>query len=143
MGLFENMMKYADAFKRETATTDAQVSNAAKRSPRERELLHELADKAEAGTPAVRYALLFSGTVQGVGFRWTNQSLAQEHHLTGWIRNLDDGTVEAELQGPPAACAAHFARLHAYYSRFRNTIWLERADELPLVPGDRDFSVRG
>ena len=142
MGLFEKMMGYANGFKRDAGVSDADAAAAARQSPCERELLSTLADKSEAGTATIRYALLFSGTVQGVGFRWTNQSLARERHLTGWIRNLDDGTVEAELQGPPAACGAHLSKLHAYYSRFRNTIWLERADELPIVEGEDDFAVR-
>lgn len=142
MGLFEKMMSYANEFKRDAGVSDSDAATAAKQSPREQELLQELADKAAAGTERVRYALLFSGTVQGVGFRWTNQSLARDHHLTGWVRNLDDGTVEAELQGPPTACGAHLGRLHAYYSRFRNTIWLERADELPVKADDTDFEMR-
>lgn len=115
---------------------------APERSPRERELLEELASKAEDGVASVRYAWLFSGTVQGVGFRWTNQGLARDRGLTGWIRNLDDGTVEAQIQGPPAALATHLGRLHAYYARFGNTIWLERAEELALVEGEQGFEVR-
>ena len=142
MGLFEKMMGYADAFKREAGVSNTEAAGAAAQSPRERELLQELAGKAESSAAPVRYAWLFSGTVQGVGFRWTNQGLAQDRGLTGWIRNLDDGTVEAEIQGPPAALAAHLGRLHAYYSRFRNTIWLERADELSPIEGERDFEVR-
>ena len=143
MGLFEKMMGYANAFKGEAEVSDAQVNAAAKQSPCERELLGELAAQAETGTATVRYALLFSGTVQGVGFRWTNQGLARERGLTGWIRNLDDGTVEGEIQGPPAAIAAHLGRLHAYYSRFRNTIWLERAEYMAPVDGEQGFDVRG
>ena len=142
MGLFEKMMGYANEFKRDAGVSDADATAAAKQSPCEHELLRTLASKTEAGIATVRYSLLFSGTVQGVGFRWTNQSLAREHHLTGWIRNLHDGTVEAELQGPPATCGAHLGRLHAYYSRFRNTIWLERANELPITDGEADFEVR-
>ena len=142
MGLFEKMMGYANAFKRDAGVSDTEAADASAQSPRERELLQELADKAAADNAPVRYALLFSGTVQGVGFRWTNQSLAQDRGLTGWIRNLDDGTVEAEIQSPPAALAAHLGRLHAYYSRFRNIIWLERADGLSPVEGEQGFEVR-
>lgn len=47
----------------------------------------------------VRLFLVFEGTVQGVGFRWTTQELARERGVTGWVENLPDGTVEAELQG--------------------------------------------
>lgn len=41
----------------------------------------------------------FYGTVQGVGFRFQMQQLALQNHLTGWVKNQYDGSVEAELQG--------------------------------------------
>ena len=87
-------------------------------------------------------ALLFSGDVQGVGFRWTNQSLAHERHLVGWVKNLPDGTVQMEIQGAPRALVAHLERIHAYYARFGNRIWLEDANELPTIPHDNAFDVR-
>jgi len=41
-----------------------------------------------------------SGRVQGVGMRATIQILAQQMKLVGWVRNMDDGRVEALVQGP-------------------------------------------
>ncbi|MEJ1921052.1 acylphosphatase [Microbacterium sp. KHB019] len=43
------------------------------------------------------------GRVQGVGFRWFVRDAATAHAVTGWVRNLRDGAVEAELHGPDAA----------------------------------------
>lgn len=43
--------------------------------------------------------LLISGRVQGVGFRFFVVKNAQEMQLTGWVRNLNDGRVEAVVQG--------------------------------------------
>lgn len=43
--------------------------------------------------------VLISGFVQGVGFRHFVRNKALESGLTGWIRNLPDGRVEAVLQG--------------------------------------------
>lgn len=54
----------------------------------------------------VRLFLVFEGTVQGVGFRWTTQELANESGVTGWVENMPDGTVEAELQGTGRAVAS-------------------------------------
>ncbi len=47
----------------------------------------------------VRAHVIFSGFVQGVGFRFTTKMLARSYALTGWVRNLADGTVEIEAQG--------------------------------------------
>jgi acylphosphatase len=41
-----------------------------------------------------------SGRVQGVGFRWHAVARAEALALSGWIKNLDDGRVEAWLEGP-------------------------------------------
>lgn len=113
-------------------------------SPCERELRRGLAETAAHAqdTGCVRYELLFSGDVQGVGFRWTNQALARERNLTGWAKNLDDGCVRMELQGPPAALAAHLARLHAHYQRFGNRIWLEEAHRSTAVDNEGNFAVK-
>ncbi len=46
-----------------------------------------------------RAHVIFSGFVQGVGFRYTTKMLASGYALTGWVRNLPDGTVEVEAQG--------------------------------------------
>jgi acylphosphatase len=41
----------------------------------------------------------FSGHVQGVGFRFTTQRIASRHGLTGYVRNMPEGSVEALFQG--------------------------------------------
>jgi len=43
--------------------------------------------------------IFISGFVQGVGFRQFVKNNADERNLTGWVRNLPDGRVEAVLQG--------------------------------------------
>jgi acylphosphatase len=48
----------------------------------------------------VRYRVLVSGRVQGVFFRDSCQRLAMENGVTGWVRNLPDGRVEAVFEGP-------------------------------------------
>lgn len=40
------------------------------------------------------------GMVQGVGFRFFTQRSAARHQVTGYVRNLPDGSVEALAQGP-------------------------------------------
>ncbi len=44
--------------------------------------------------------IIFSGQVQGVGFRFTAFNIAKRCELTGFVRNLPDGGVEMLAQGP-------------------------------------------
>jgi acylphosphatase len=43
--------------------------------------------------------VIFQGQVQGVGFRYTAKQTARQYKITGFVRNLPDGTVEMFLQG--------------------------------------------
>lgn len=47
----------------------------------------------------VRKNIVFSGRVQKVGFRLELFRIAERLNLSGWVKNLEDGSVEAELQG--------------------------------------------
>jgi acylphosphatase len=50
-----------------------------------------------------RLHLRISGVVQGVGFRVATRRAALQNRLTGWVRNLPDGFVEAEFEGDDSA----------------------------------------
>ena len=47
----------------------------------------------------VRVQAIASGRVQGVSYRWFVFENAKELELFGWVRNLPDGRVEAEIEG--------------------------------------------
>lgn len=49
-----------------------------------------------------RKHFLVYGRVQGVGFRYKAYYLANNRGLTGYVRNLYDGSVEMEIQGEDA-----------------------------------------
>lgn len=49
-----------------------------------------------------RLHAIVHGKVQGVSFRYYTQQRAQALGLRGWVRNLDDGTVETEAEGSRA-----------------------------------------
>ena len=46
-----------------------------------------------------RRHLQIYGRVQGIGYRWFVQEIGEKYSLTGWVRNVEDGSVEAEAQG--------------------------------------------
>lgn len=56
----------------------------------------------EAGG-VIRRRVLVSGRVQGVWFRDTCRREARRHGVSGWVRNLEDGRVEAAFEGDPDA----------------------------------------
>lgn len=79
--------------------------------------------------------------MQGVFFRANTQRIARELGLTGWVRNLQDGSVEAVAEGEESAIRALVARLQeeveaARVKRVREA-WGEATGEF------RVFEVRG
>src|SRR5216110_987154 len=57
-----------------------------------------MAEPIEA--PTLRARLLVRGKVQGVGYRAFAARIASQRGLCGGVRNLDDGRVELEVEGP-------------------------------------------
>ncbi len=64
--------------------------------------------------------IIFSGRVQGVGFRFTAQRIVERYGLTGFVRNLPNGTVEMFVQGDAndlARCLRDIGEAFAGYVR--------------------------
>jgi len=49
--------------------------------------------------PKKRAHIVYSGNVQGVGFRWTAERAAFSLKLTGWVMNCPNGAVEVVCEG--------------------------------------------
>lgn len=64
-----------------------------------------------------RQHIHFAGRVQGVGFRATAASLARRHGVTGYVRNLPDGRVEAVAEGGAEQLDAFLDELHRVFDR--------------------------
>jgi acylphosphatase len=53
------------------------------------------------GVDRKRVHVYITGRVQGVAFRAKTHSEAIQHNVSGWVRNLPDGGVEAVFEGAP------------------------------------------
>ncbi len=71
--------------------------------------------------------LFVSGRVQGVGYRDWLVREAGRHGVSGWVRNLADGRVEAVVQGEVGAVEAVIAacRLGPSYARVEDVVVAE------------------
>ena len=87
---------------------------------------------------AERASVLYSGTVQGVGFRWRAVEASRGLAVTGFVRNLRDGRVELVAEGGRSEVerllAAVRARLRDLISR-EDVSWQAASGEF------RGFSV--
>ncbi len=82
--------------------------------------------------------IVFKGSVQGVGFRFTAHRMAGRHQLTGYVRNLADGTVEMLAQGPAQDvddCIRDIQDCLAGYTRE------VKIEEVPPNPMYTDFKI--
>jgi acylphosphatase len=66
----------------------------------------------------VRAHIHICGTVQGVGFRYTTLSFAEQSSLTGWVKNLSDGRVEVIVEGPREGIEELLSKLKGQFGSF-------------------------
>ena len=88
----------------------------------------------------IRWHIQFEGEVQFVGFRYTARQLARKLGLTGWVKNLPDGRVEAEAQGSVVDLRRFLLQLKA-----QPHIRITHCTITPIepVPKETRFSVTG
>lgn len=87
----------------------------------------------------VRRRVIYSGHVQGVYFRATAQELARRRALVGFVRNLRDGSVELEVQGPLREVQA---LLDAIAERYAGHIRQTQVTDVPTRGDETDFEIR-
>lgn len=80
-----------------------------------------------------------TGRVQGVGFRFFTQDAARREGLTGWVRNLDDGSVEAVAEGEAEALERFERDLRRGPSRAR--VERVRIDDLEPLASSEGFRI--
>jgi len=81
---------------------------------------------------AVRKEISFAGRVQGVGFRYSARSLARGFAVTGYVKNMPDGSVELVAEGAPGEVEQFVSALKA-----RMAGYIESADEETSPPAGR------
>jgi len=84
--------------------------------------------------------IIFTGLVQGVGFRYFVHHVAGDLGLRGWVRNLPNGNVEAELVGEKGLIEDAIKQLRVGHRSARVT-----GVEVQWAPGDpdhRSFEIR-
>ena len=87
----------------------------------------------------IREHIIFSGRVQGVGFRYKTIHLARHFGLTGWVRNECDGTVTGEFQGLEAEI--DMVIQHLVQDTYIRIDQIDRK-RISIYEEERGFSVR-
>jgi acylphosphatase len=81
-----------------------------------------------------RLRVFYSGSVQGVGFRYTTKTVAAGFEVTGTVRNLLDGRVELIAEGARAELEAFRAAIRdaglSGFIRDENVTWSDAQNEL-------------
>lgn len=86
-----------------------------------------------------RMHILYSGRVQGVGFRFTAESAAIQAAIQGWVKNLGDGRVEIMAEAEEEVLKDFLNKIRQSFSRYiqdEDLRWSEAADEF------HDFQIR-
>ena len=88
----------------------------------------------------IRRRVYYSGRVQGVGFRFTSQRLAERYLVGGYVRNLADGRVELVAEGEPTQVDGLLDAIQSRMDPYIGDIHVvsEPPDDPPLV----EFSIR-
>jgi acylphosphatase len=82
--------------------------------------------------------VIYSGRVQGVGFRYTARGLAAGYPVTGYVRNLNNGEVELVAEGEAESVEAFLAAVARHMAGYVQHTRVE--DIAPL--GLSDFRIR-
>lgn len=82
--------------------------------------------------------VVFSGRVQGVGFRFTALNIANRYHLTGYVKNLSNGSVEMLAQGQAETIDSC---IHDIEDSFSGYIRQTDVETVTLDPNRKEFKI--
>ncbi len=81
----------------------------------------------------------YTGRVQGVGFRFSVENIANELNIYGWVKNWRDGRVEITAEADEESLNCFLDKIKAYFSRYIHNVnidWQEATGEFT------DFTIR-
>lgn len=81
----------------------------------------------------------YRGRVQGVGFRFTTENIADKLNIKGWVKNLPDGRVEVVAEAEEDQLKDFLSKINQYFSLYIQDVdihWLMAAGEF------KDFGIR-
>ena len=86
-----------------------------------------------------RVHVIYEGRVQGIGFRFTCQRIAEDLGVMGWVRNMPDGNVELIAEGEETVIQEFLSGIKENMGRYINRDrieWQERKRE------SKGFNIR-
>ena len=89
---------------------------------------------------AIRKVVTVTGRVQGVGFRYFVRQEARALNVSGWVKNLNDGSVMMEIQAPRSVLDNLIERLNKG-NGFSKIVQLKE-NEVPVVEGENKFGIK-
>lgn len=85
---------------------------------------------------------IYTGRVQGVGFRMTAQSIAHHLHVSGWVRNEPDGTVRLVACAQGNTLTDFEREIQTHLGRSINAITPFEPDGASIPANDTPFEIR-
>jgi acylphosphatase len=86
----------------------------------------------------VRYHIRYEGRVQGVGFRYKANMIANHYSLTGYVKNEYDGSVTVEIQGTEQ-------EIYMFMKNIAQDHWIVidnlRKEKIPVEEDERSFII--
>lgn len=83
--------------------------------------------------------LIYSGRVQGIGFRYTILEIARQLKVAGWVKNLDDGRVEITAIAAEEVLKNFLLEINHHFSSYihdLDSLWL------PASGQHKDFEIK-
>jgi len=75
------------------------------------------------------------GRVQGIGFRWFVKEIAEKYNISGWVRNVEDGSVEGKINGEEE-------KINLFLNELKNNHPLAIVNKIEINNIEEEFSEK-